>query len=438
LESENITATPVDSMSYPPPAGSITLLHGSALEGWLLRKQAGADPLITFLTDAELFGMHKPQPRRRRRKTAGMTPETFFADVKPGDFVVHIEHGIGVFHGLIKLALDSVEREYLQVNYGQDDRLYVPIHQADRLSRYVGVDDKAPSLNRLGTTEWAKIKKRARAAVADVAAELLDFYATRSIVEGKAFSPDMPWQREVEDAFPYVETPDQLEAIHAVKNDMEQPRPMDRLICGDVGYGKTEVALRAAFKAVMDGTQVALLVPTTVLAQQHYNTFKERLASFPVRVEMLSRFRTKREMDEVVSEISTGGVDIAIGTHRLLQKDIVFKDLGLLIIDEEQRFGVMHKERLKEMKTNVDTLALSATPIPRTLHMALTGIRDVSIIETPPEERLPIKTTIAPADDTLIRTAILREIDRGGQIYFVHNRVRGIPGVHPLVLQDHS
>jgi transcription-repair coupling factor (superfamily II helicase) len=304
--------------------------------------------------------------------------------------------------------------------------LYVPIHQADRLSRYIGVDDTSPTLNRLGTAEWSKIKKRAKAAVADIADELLRLYAAREVVSGRAFSQDTEWQRELEASFPYVETEDQLHALTEVKMDMERPKPMDRLICGDVGYGKTEVALRAAFKAVLDGVQVALLVPTTVLAQQHYATFQQRLTPFPVTVEMLSRFRTKREIRQILKGLADGGVDIVIGTHRLLQKDIVFKKLGLLIIDEEQRFGVSHKERLKEMRTNVDTLTLTATPIPRTLHMALTGVRNMSVIDTPPEERLPIKTTITKADDTLIRTAILREMDRGGQIYFVHNRVMGI------------
>ena len=426
LENEGVIAAPVGQLGYPPARGSITIINGALQEGWLLRTRATTDPLLTLLTDVELFGVRKPLARRRPTKHRGVTPETFFADVKPGDYVVHIEHGIGIFQGLVKLSLDSVEREYLEVRYGQDDKLYVPIHQADRLARYVGVDDAPPILNRLGTTEWARTKKRAKAAAADVAQELLEIYAARSIAEGRAFSPDTTWQHELEDSFPYVETEDQYLAIQEVKTDMERPKPMDRLICGDVGYGKTEVALRAAFKAVTDGTQVALLVPTTVLAQQHYNTFKERLAPFPIRVEMLSRFRTRREIDDLLADLANGSVDIVIGTHRLLQKDVAFKDLGLLIVDEEQRFGVMHKERLKEMKTNVDTLALSATPIPRTLHMALTGIRDVSIIDTPPEERLPIKTAIAPTDDTLMRTAILREIDRGGQIYFVHNRVMGI------------
>lgn len=426
LANENIIAPPLDTLDVPPPSGSITIFNRSVLEGWLLRPREGSAPVLSLFTDAELFGDRKPQPRRRPRRQKGITPETFFADVRPGDYVVHIEYGIGIFRGLVKLDLDGIEREYLQVDYSQNDILYVPIHQSDRLSRYVGVDDAPPKINRLGTADWARVKKRARTAVAEIADELLRIYAARKVVPGRAFSPDTEWQRELEASFPYVETEDQLHALADVKADMEKPRPMDRLICGDVGYGKTEVALRAAFKAVMDGAQVAILVPTTVLAQQHFATFRSRLAAYPVTVEMLSRFRTRRETDEVLRGLASGKVDIVIGTHRLLQKDVVFKNLGLLVVDEEQRFGVAHKERLKEMRVNVDTLTLTATPIPRTLHMSLTGVRDMSVIETPPEERLPIKTTVATADDTLIRTAILREIDRGGQVYFVHNRVLGI------------
>jgi transcription-repair coupling factor (superfamily II helicase) len=340
--------------------------------------------------------------------------------------VVHIEHGVGVFRGLVKLDFEGVEREYLQVDYAENDRLYVPIHQADRLSRYVGVDDRPPQINRLGTADWSIVKRRAKRAVEEIAAELLEIYAARELASGHPFGQDTSWQDELEAAFPYVETDDQLRAIEQVKTDMEKPKPMDRLICGDVGYGKTEVALRAAFKATMDGTQVAVLVPTTVLAQQHYQTFIERLKPYPVFVEMLSRFRSKKEQKQIVDGMRQGTVDIVIGTHRLLQRDVVFNNLGLLIIDEEQRFGVSHKERLKKMRTEVDVLTLTATPIPRTLHMSLTGVRDMSTIDTPPAERLAIKTTVAEYDETLIRTAILRELDRGGQVYFVHNRVMGI------------
>ena len=390
----------------------------------------GAKPGVStsalwFLTDAELFGWGKPKPRRPQR-TRAVAPEVFFADVQPGDYVVHLEHGIGQFKGLIKMAVDGVEREYLQVEYAQSDQLYVPVHQADRLARYVGAGDATPSLHRLGTADWEQVKARARKAVAEIADELLELYAAREVVQGHAFSPDAAWQGELEASFPYVETEDQLIAIESVKHDMEQPRPMDRLICGDVGYGKTEVALRAAFKAVMDGKQVAILVPTTVLAQQHYTNFSRRLAAFPVSVAMLSRFQTPAQQDRTLSGLANGSTDLVIGTHRLLSNDVAFKDLGLLIVDEEQRFGVSHKEKIKQLRTEVDVLTLTATPIPRTLHMSLTGVRDLSTIDTPPEERLPIKTWVGDFDEGLVRQAVLRELDRNGQVYFVHNRVQGI------------
>lgn len=417
-----------------PPPGSIGVVRGSLAEGWILgpESEAGAGPVAPplpaciLLTDAEIFGYHKPEPRRRLKARRAVTPESFFSDVQAGAYIVHIEHGIGVFRGLVKLDLEGVEREYLQVDYAENDRLYVSIHQADRLSRYVGVDDRPPRLNRLGTADWNVVKRRAKRAVEDIAAELLEIYAAREVASGHAFSPDTSWQQELEVSFPYVETEDQLRAIEQVKTDMEKAKPMDRLICGDVGYGKTEVALRAAFKAAVEGKQVAVLVPTTVLAQQHYQTFIERLKPYPVFVEMLSRFRSRREQKQILEGMRNGTVDIVIGTHRLLQKDVEFKNLGLLVIDEEQRFGVSHKERLKKMRTEVDVLTLTATPIPRTLHMSLTGVRDLSTIDTPPEERLAIKTVLAEYDETLIRTAILRELGRGGQVYFVHNRVMGI------------
>jgi len=413
------------------PQTSLTFVRGSLTEGWILR---GTDlssvrrtsfASIHLLTDAEIFGWRRPEPRRpaRRRKVA---PEALFSDLTPGDFVVHVEYGIGIFRGLVSRAMEGVEREYLLVEYGESDRLYVPIHQADRLSRYVGADDRPPRLNRLGTAEWQAVKERAKRAAEEVARELLELYAARELAVGHAFSPDSDWQAELEASFPYFETEDQLRAIEEVKADMERPRPMDRLICGDVGYGKTEVALRAAFKAVMDGKQVAVLVPTTVLAQQHYATFRQRLAPFPVEVEMLSRFRSRAEQRRILERLLTGEVDIVIGTHRLLQKDVVFADLGLLIIDEEQRFGVTHKELLKRMRTEVDVLTMTATPIPRTLYMALTGVRDISTIETPPEERLPVTTYLGEYDAQLVRQAILRELERGGQVFYVHNRVQTI------------
>jgi transcription-repair coupling factor (superfamily II helicase) len=412
---------PAENVVEPPPSG-LTLVQGVMEEGWLLRDY------LAFFTDAEVFGWGKPKPRRPQR-TRAVAPEVFFADVSPGDFVVHIEHGIGRFKGLVKMSLDGVDREYLQVDYAQGDRLFVPVHQADRLARYVGVGEANPDLHRLGTSDWEQVKARARRAVAEIADELLELYASREIVQGHAFSPDAAWQAELEASFPYVETEDQLVAIEAVKHDMEQVRPMDRLICGDVGYGKTEVALRAAFKAIMDGKQVAILVPTTVLAQQHYTNFSRRLAAFPVSVAMLSRFQTPARQDRIIEGLAQGSVDLVIGTHRLLSKDVAFKDLGLLIVDEEQRFGVTHKERIKQMRTEVDVLTLTATPIPRTLHMSLTGVRDLSTIETPPEERLPIKTFVGEFDETLVRQAVLRELDRNGQIFFVHNRVQGIEQV---------
>jgi transcription-repair coupling factor (superfamily II helicase) len=415
---------PSENVPQPPPPG-LTLVQGVMDEGWVLRRDAAHGGDLYFLTDAELFGWGKPKPRRTQRPRA-MGPEVFFADVSPGDYVVHMEHGIGQFRGLVKMAFDSVEREYLQVDYAQGDRLYVPVHQADRLARYMGVNDTAPALHRLGTSDWETLKARTRKAVAEIADDLLALYAARAVVEGHAFSPDAPWQAELEASFPYVETEDQLVAIEAVKNDMEQGRPMDRLICGDVGYGKTEVALRAAFKAIMDSKQVAILVPTTVLAQQHYTNFNRRLASYPVNVAMLSRFQSPARQQKTLEGLANGSVDLVIGTHRLLSKDVAFKDLGLLIVDEEQRFGVSHKERIKQLRTEVDVLTLTATPIPRTLYMSLTGARDLSTIDTPPEDRLPIKTILAEWDDNLIRQAVLRETDRNGQVYFVHNRVQGI------------
>jgi transcription-repair coupling factor (superfamily II helicase) len=339
---------------------------------------------------------------------------------------VHVEHGIGLFQGLEKMSFSGGEREYLLVEYAAGDKLYVPVYQADRLSRYVGVSDHPPSVNRLGTAEWERVKEKAQKAVEEIADDLLALYAAREVVEGHAFGSDTLWQAELEASFPYMETEAQLRALEEIKFDMERPHPMDRLVCGDVGYGKTEVALRAGFKAVMDGKQVTVLVPTTVLAQQHFQTFAERLKPFPVTVRMLSRFLTRKEQEEVVDGLAQGGVDIVIGTHRLLSNDVTFKDLGLLIIDEEQRFGVAHKERLKQMRQEVDVLTLTATPIPRTLHMSLTGVRDMSTIDTPPEERLPVRTHVGEYDETLIRQAILREVDRNGQVYFVHNRVMGI------------
>ncbi len=425
LEERGVAAPPLEDVPEPPPAGSLALVRGTLAEGWKLRAEEDGRPLLDLLTDAEVFGWARPAPRRARRSRP-TAPESFFADVQPGSYVVHVEHGIGLFRGLVNMGFNGAEREYLLVEYAAGDKLYVPVYQADRLSRYVGVSDHMPQVNRLGTAEWEQVKARTQKAVEEIAGELLALYAAREVVEGHAFASDTLWQAELEASFPYIETDAQAQALDEIKADMEQARPMDRLIIGDVGYGKTEVALRAAFKAVMDGKQVAILVPTTVLAQQHYQTFTERLSSFPVSVEVLSRFLTRKKQEDVVKKVAEGGVDIVIGTHRLLSDDVQFKDLGLLVIDEEQRFGVGHKERLKQMRQEVDVLTLTATPIPRTLHMSLSGVRDMSTIDTPPEERLPVRTHVGEYDETLIRQAILRELDRGGQIYFVHNRVMGI------------
>ncbi len=401
-----------------------TAIHGSLDAGFCLPALR-----LTLYSDSEIFGWQQRRmttERRRRREHSADERAAFLRGLKPGDYVVHIEHGIAVYEGLVRRSVGGIARDYLNLRYAEGDRLYVPVDQIDRVSRYIGAGDAEPHLTRLGTQDWERAKRKARAAVQDLADDLIVLYAQRRLAEGHAFSPDTEWQRELETSFPYVETPDQLKAIIDVKRDMEQPQPMDRLICGDVGFGKTEVALRAAFKAVQDGKQVAVLAPTTVLAQQHYDTFSRRMAAFPVRVEMISRFRSAKEQSDIVQRLARGEIDIIIGTHRLLSKDVIFKDLGLLVIDEEQRFGVRHKERIKQMRTNVDVITLTATPIPRTLHMALAGIRDLSVIDTQPEDRIPIKNDVLPYDEHVIREAILRELDRGGQVYFVHNRVQSI------------
>lgn len=403
-----------------PPQGAITIRGGRLRDGWV------SDELKTVvLGDSELWGYvppsRKPVPRRYTR-------QTLVSDLQPGGFVVHIDHGIARYVGNVSRGPAGAEREYLILEYASGDTLYVPADQVDRVTPYIGAGG-APALSRLGTADWARTKRRVRKAAEDLARELINLYAARELAKGYSYSPDGQLQHEFEDAFPYVETEDQLLAIQEVREDMESPRPMDRLVCGDVGYGKTEVALRAAFKAVSDSRQVAVLVPTTVLALQHYETFKQRLSAFPVRVEMLSRLRPKKERDAALEGLRTGAVDIVIGTHMLLGKNVEFHDLGLLIIDEEQRFGVKHKEYLKQKRTEVDVLTLTATPIPRTLQMALAGVRDLSVIETPPEDRLPIKTYVTAKNDTLVRESVLREIDRGGQVYYVHNRVQDIARV---------
>jgi transcription-repair coupling factor (superfamily II helicase) len=398
-------------------------IEGTLSEGWNLK--IDETHFAYLLTDSEIFGWERPRPRQRHRPAAE-APESTYTDFRVGDWVVHVDYGVGRFGGLVQRTLDGVSRELLMIEYDRGDQLFVPVHQADRLTRYVGPSNETPTPTRLGTQEWQNARQRVQEGVKEVAHDLLDLYAKRLASEGHAFSQDTAWQKELEASFPYTETEDQIRAIHEVKKDMEQTRPMDRLLCGDVGYGKTEVALRAAFKAVMDSRQVAVLVPTTVLAQQHFETFRQRLAAYPVEVEMLSRFRNPREQSEIIKKLWNGSVDIVIGTHRLVQSDVQFKDLGLVIIDEEQRFGVTHKEFLKKLRTEVDVLTLTATPIPRTLYMALTGVRDISTINTPPEERLPIVTHIGPYSPKLVRQAVLRELERGGQVFFLHNRVQTI------------
>lgn len=417
LQGQDIHTSPASQIEQIPPPGSITVVNGSLDGGWLL------DGRLTVITDAELFGFVK-QPRAGKKKP--VPRRWFLPQLTPGDYVVHIDHGIARFHGLARMSSDGMEREYLVLEYTAGDRLYVPTERIDRVSRYIGAGDQAPSLNRLRGREWQRTKKRVKESVAEIARELLDLYAAREVAPGFAFSRDSLWQQELEASFPYMETPDQVEAIMTVKEDMEKAKPMDRLICGDVGYGKTEIGLRAAFKAVMNNKQVAILVPTTVLAQQHFITFTERLQTFPVSIEMLSRFCPPEKEREILEGLANGTVDICIGTHRLLQRDVTFKDLGVVIIDEEQQFGVVQKEKLKQIRKEVDTLALSATPIPRTLHMSLAGIRDMSIVETPPEERLSVQTYVGAYDDTLVRQVILREMERNGQVFFVHNRVQSI------------
>jgi transcription-repair coupling factor (superfamily II helicase) len=376
---------------------------------------------LAVLAEPDVTGRRRAHraPRPRKVDTAG-----FFDGLKPGDYVVHHQHGVARYGGMVKRAIGGIERDYLALEYKGDDKLYVPSDQIDAIRHYTGGD--SPTLSKLGGGDWTRTKARVRSEVQAVAQELVVLYQTRLHSPGHAFSPDTPWQRELEDAFPYRETPDQLTAIADVKADMEVDRPMDRLVCGDVGFGKTEVAVRAAFKAIQDGKQVAVLVPTTLLATQHFGTFSERFAGYPVRVEVLSRFLTAAQAKAVAEGVRSGEVDCVIGTHRLLSEDIAFKHLGLLVVDEEQRFGVSHKEQIKQLATNVDVLTLSATPIPRTLELSLTGIRDLTLLNTPPAERQPILTYVGEDDERAVAEAIRRELLREGQVFFVHNRVRDI------------
>ncbi|AOY75506.1 transcription-repair coupling factor [Clostridium formicaceticum] len=399
--------------------GKVVILQGNLHRGFEY-----VDIKYILFTDYEIYGAYKKKKQKIKRKDT--SPIKSFIDLQVGDYVVHEGHGIGKYIGIEELKVEGVKKDYLKIRYSGEDNLYLPTDQMDLIQKYIGADDKAPKLNKLGGTEWVKTKAKAKKAIEDMAKDLLKLYAEREKSKGYAFSRDTDWQKQFEYLFPYEETPDQIRCIEEMKKDMEVDRSMDRLLCGDVGYGKTEVAIRGAFKCVMDSKQVAVLVPTTILAQQHYNNFKERFSGFPVTVEMLSRFRTPTQQKHTIESVRTGNIDVLIGTHRLLSKDVVFKDLGLLIVDEEQRFGVKHKEALKQLKKSVDVLTLTATPIPRTLHMSMIGVRDMSVIEDPPEERYPVQTYVASYNESLITDALTREMARGGQVYYVYNRVQGI------------
>ncbi|MBI1847222.1 MAG: transcription-repair coupling factor [Candidatus Rokubacteria bacterium] len=379
---------------------------------------------LMVLTDEEIFGARRKTLARPKYERG--SPVTAFTDLDVGDLVVHEDHGIGKYLGLRTMRIGDREGDFLLLEYAEGNQLYLPVERLDLISKYLGGDEAAAKLDRLGGASWQRVKESVRAALREMAEDLLKLYAQRAVAEGQRFSPDTPWQREFEAAFRYEETPDQLRAIEETKRDMEHHRPMDRLVAGDVGYGKTEVALRAAFKAVADGAQVAVLVPTTVLAQQHWATFSERFGPFPAKVELLSRFRSPAEQKTVIEGLKNGTVDVVIGTHRLLSRDVAFKNLGLLVVDEEHRFGVAHKERLKQFRASVDVLSLTATPIPRTLYMSLAGVRDMSVIETAPLDRLPVETHVRRFSPPIIKEAVLRELERGGQVFFVHNRIQSL------------
>lgn len=407
-------------------------------QGDVVERIRSFDPVTGFYSEEHKIVIVLPLSRLRPHKIKAPMifteeiPINNFVDISPGDMVVHVEHGIGVYRGLKHLkvpAAGGAKGKYVDhfvIEYQDKELLYVPVSDLNLLQRYIGFEGRPPRIYKLGSKLWQKVKEKAKKGVFSLAYELLELQAKRSALSGFSFSKDTDWQREMEAAFPYTETPDQKRSVFEVKADMEAQQPMDRLICGDVGYGKTEVALRAAFKAVMDNKQVAILVPTTILAEQHFATFSQRLTKYPVNVQMLSRFKTVKEQDQIVKGLSDGSVDVVIGTHRLVSEDIKFKDLGLVIIDEEQRFGVKHKERLKKLRLLVDVLTLTATPIPRTLYMAVMGAKDLSIINTPPQERLPVETHVAEYDASLVKEAIAYELNRKGQVFFVHNRIEGI------------
>ena len=380
--------------------------------------------LIVIAGD-ELFAT-SVKKKRKLSSSFKQGEKVVFADLKIGDYVVHKSHGIGQFVGVNTLKADGIIKDYIKIRYRNDDMLYIPTNDLDSIRKYIGGGEAVPKINKLGSKEWENTKQKVKRNLQEIAKELMELYAKRQKIKGFAFSQDNEWQKQFEDSFPYAETEDQLRCIEETKKDMEQPRPMDRLLCGDVGYGKTEVAIRAAFKAVMDQKQVAYLVPTTVLANQQYESFKQRMEDFAIRVELLNRFRTKKEQEEVIRKLKLGEVDVVVGTHRLLSKDVQFKDLGLLIIDEEHRFGVKDKEKIKQYKASIDVLTMTATPIPRTLHMSIVGVRDMSVIYEPPQNRRPVQTYVLEYDDEIIKEAITKELERKGQVFYLYNKVEGI------------
>ena len=399
--------------------GAVISVPAEISAGFRLR-----EPRLSLYAEEEIFGEERPSAAARRKPSEAFLSD--LRDLKLGDAVVHTDYGIGLFRGLKRVPVEGEEREFMEIEYADQKMLLLPVERLDLVQKYSGVEGVEPVLDRLGGAGWGRRKASVRKAMRDMTEQLLKLYARRSMADGFAFSKDSPWQKEFEDAFEYVETPDQAQAIADVKRDMQSSKPMDRLLCGDVGYGKTEVAMRAAMKAVLDGKQVAVLAPTTILADQHFRTFKRRFSAFPVEIELLSRFRSRQEQKAIVAKVAEGTVDILIATHRMLGKDLAFRDLGLLIVDEEQRFGVAQKERIKEWKASIDVLAMSATPIPRSLHLSLSGLRDLSIIETPPRDRLAIETQVVPSRPEVIREAIEAELERGGQVFFVHNRIESI------------
>ena len=420
LQNEGLNAFYTDEESRIASAGEIVLLSGNVRHGYEY-------PMLKFavLSETDIFGAEKKAKKKKQTRYEGQKIQSF-SELSIGDYVVHENHGLGIYRGIEKVAVEKTLKDYIKIEYASSGNLYILATQLETLQKYASADAKKPKLNKLGGSEWSRTKSKVKTAVQDIAKDLVELYAARSERNGFVYGKDTVWQTEFEEMFPFEETDDQLEAIEATKRDMESTKIMDRLVCGDVGYGKTEIAIRAAFKAVQEDKQVVYLVPTTILAQQHYNTFVQRMKEFPVRVDLLCRFRTPAQQKKTLEDLKRGQVDIIIGTHRVLSKDVQFKDLGLLIIDEEQRFGVTHKEKIKKLKENIDVLTLTATPIPRTLHMSLIGIRDMSVLEEAPQDRLPIQTYVMEYEDEMVRAAIQRELSRGGQVYFVYNRVNTI------------